>query len=180
MESRAQFALDVVTRSLDFFERYFGIPFPLPKLDMIAVGNHPAGIRCLVFLPHLKLTERVLVCLYNLPYTASLFLMRNDCNDDLVSTYRRDGKLRRDGVPRRAYLDRSTVDLHAEPTADCACDCARSRPPVVWYACSCVFSMESFDPFLESRLHLRLIVVTISSLRVWYSSKFQPLSLSLH
>jgi puromycin-sensitive aminopeptidase len=37
------FALDVAVRTLSFFDKYFGIPYPLPKLDMIAVPDFAAG-----------------------------------------------------------------------------------------------------------------------------------------
>ena len=34
-----QYALDVGTRTLDFYEKFFGIKYPLPKMDMIALAN---------------------------------------------------------------------------------------------------------------------------------------------
>ncbi|MDB5178767.1 MAG: hypothetical protein JWN01_710 [Patescibacteria group bacterium] len=37
------FALDTAVRTLSFFNEYFGIPYPLPKLDMIAVPDFAAG-----------------------------------------------------------------------------------------------------------------------------------------
>ncbi len=37
------FALDVAVRSLDFFEDYFAIPYPLPKLDMVAIPDFASG-----------------------------------------------------------------------------------------------------------------------------------------
>ena len=39
----AHFALDVAVRSLEFYEEYFGINYPLPKCDMIAVPDFAAG-----------------------------------------------------------------------------------------------------------------------------------------
>lgn len=35
--------LDVAVRSLDFFTEYFGLPYPLPKLDMIALPDFSSG-----------------------------------------------------------------------------------------------------------------------------------------
>ncbi len=40
---QAKFALDVAAKTLDFYTDYFGIPYPLPKLDMIAVPDFAAG-----------------------------------------------------------------------------------------------------------------------------------------
>jgi len=37
------FALDVTMRSLSFYEEYFRIPYPLPKLDLVAIGDFPCG-----------------------------------------------------------------------------------------------------------------------------------------
>ncbi len=31
------FALDCATKSLDAYDDFFGIPYPLPKLDMVAI-----------------------------------------------------------------------------------------------------------------------------------------------
>jgi len=38
-----EFALDVGVRTLSFFDEYFGIPYPLPKLDMVALPDFAAG-----------------------------------------------------------------------------------------------------------------------------------------
>ncbi len=38
-----EFALDVGVRTLSFFDEYFGIPYPLPKLDMLALPDFAAG-----------------------------------------------------------------------------------------------------------------------------------------
>lgn len=38
------FALDVASRILPFFNNYFGIPYPLPKLDLIALQDFAAGV----------------------------------------------------------------------------------------------------------------------------------------
>jgi puromycin-sensitive aminopeptidase len=37
------FALDTAVRTLSFYNEYFGIPYPLPKLDMIAVPDFSVG-----------------------------------------------------------------------------------------------------------------------------------------
>jgi aminopeptidase N len=37
------FAVDVAVRCLDFFEDYYGIPYPLPKLDLIGLPDFSAG-----------------------------------------------------------------------------------------------------------------------------------------
>ncbi|RWS00858.1 puromycin-sensitive aminopeptidase-like protein, partial [Leptotrombidium deliense] len=37
------FALDVAVRALDFYRKYLGIDFPLPKLDIVAVRDLDAG-----------------------------------------------------------------------------------------------------------------------------------------
>ncbi|XVE51898.1 hypothetical protein DITRI_Ditri02bG0077800 [Diplodiscus trichospermus] len=38
-----KFALEVAVRSLDIFTRYFSMPYPLPKLDMVAVPEFSGG-----------------------------------------------------------------------------------------------------------------------------------------
>jgi puromycin-sensitive aminopeptidase len=38
-----QFALETAARTIDFYQDYFGIAYPLPKLDMIAVPDFAAG-----------------------------------------------------------------------------------------------------------------------------------------
>lgn len=40
---RAAFALETVTAALDYFEEFFSCPFPLPKLDVVAVPDFPIG-----------------------------------------------------------------------------------------------------------------------------------------
>lgn len=42
-KAQAQFALDVAKRSLDFLEDYFGIKFPMPVLDLIALPDFASG-----------------------------------------------------------------------------------------------------------------------------------------
>lgn len=41
--NRGQFALDVATKVLSFYNNYFGIPYPLPKLDLLAVPDFASG-----------------------------------------------------------------------------------------------------------------------------------------
>ncbi len=42
-KAQAQFALDVATKTLHFYNQYFNIPYPLPVMDMIAVPDFSAG-----------------------------------------------------------------------------------------------------------------------------------------
>jgi len=41
--SSLDFALDIATRAVDFYDDYFGVPYPLPKADHIAVPDFSAG-----------------------------------------------------------------------------------------------------------------------------------------
>ncbi|TSC74575.1 MAG: puromycin-sensitive aminopeptidase [Parcubacteria group bacterium Gr01-1014_44] len=41
--SQGQFALDIARRVLEFYNEYFGISYPLPKLDMVAIPDFAAG-----------------------------------------------------------------------------------------------------------------------------------------
>ena len=40
---QGKFALDVAERALDFYNEYFKLPYPLPKLDMLCVTEFAAG-----------------------------------------------------------------------------------------------------------------------------------------
>ncbi|HJX23969.1 MAG TPA: M1 family metallopeptidase [Candidatus Bathyarchaeia archaeon] len=40
---RGQFALDIAIKSIDFYESYFGLPYSLPKVHLIAVPEFAAG-----------------------------------------------------------------------------------------------------------------------------------------
>lgn len=42
-KNQAEFALDVAVKSLDFYENYFDIKFPLPALDLIAIPDFASG-----------------------------------------------------------------------------------------------------------------------------------------
>lgn len=41
--SSGQFALDAACRALDAYDDFFGVPYPLPKLDMVAITEFAAG-----------------------------------------------------------------------------------------------------------------------------------------
>jgi len=41
--SNLDFALDIATRTIDFFDEYFGVPYPLPKSDHVALPDFSAG-----------------------------------------------------------------------------------------------------------------------------------------
>lgn len=38
-----EFALDIATRTIDFFDDYFGVPYPLPKSDHVALPDFSSG-----------------------------------------------------------------------------------------------------------------------------------------
>jgi puromycin-sensitive aminopeptidase len=42
-EKQLDYAVEFARRSLDFYEDYFAIPYPLPKLDLVAVPNFASG-----------------------------------------------------------------------------------------------------------------------------------------
>lgn len=41
--SNLEFALDIATRTIDFFNHYFGVPYPLPKSDHVALPDFSSG-----------------------------------------------------------------------------------------------------------------------------------------
>lgn len=40
---QGEYALDIAAKSLTLFEKWFGIPFPLPKIDCVAIPDFLAG-----------------------------------------------------------------------------------------------------------------------------------------
>lgn len=44
------FALDVATKVLPYYKEYFNIAYPLPKMDLIAIGDFSAGGKFELFL----------------------------------------------------------------------------------------------------------------------------------
>lgn len=42
-EETLDFALDIATRSIDFYDEYFGVPYPLPKSDNVALPDFSSG-----------------------------------------------------------------------------------------------------------------------------------------
>lgn len=42
-ENNLDFALDIATRTIDFFNDFFGVPYPLPKSDHVALPDFSAG-----------------------------------------------------------------------------------------------------------------------------------------
>lgn len=43
MENKLRFALDTATRVVAFFQRFYDVPYPLPKVDMVAIPDFAAG-----------------------------------------------------------------------------------------------------------------------------------------
>ncbi|EER05230.1 puromycin-sensitive aminopeptidase, putative [Perkinsus marinus ATCC 50983] len=42
-KDQCHFALDVATRVLEWYEKFFGLPYPLPKLDLVAIPDFACG-----------------------------------------------------------------------------------------------------------------------------------------
>jgi aminopeptidase 2 len=51
MEKDGQFSLDLAAKTLDFFGKEFGSPYPLPKMDMVAIPDFSAGAMEVATLP---------------------------------------------------------------------------------------------------------------------------------
>lgn len=43
-QKQGQFALEVAVKVLPYYKEYFKMPYPLPKMDLIAIGSFAAGI----------------------------------------------------------------------------------------------------------------------------------------
>ena len=43
-KEQGEFALDVAVKTLPFYKDYFGIAYPLPKMDLIAIADFAAGL----------------------------------------------------------------------------------------------------------------------------------------
>lgn len=41
--NQSDYALEISEKALDFYERYFGIPYPLPKMDILALPDFEVG-----------------------------------------------------------------------------------------------------------------------------------------
>lgn len=68
------FALETATRTLDFFQEYFAIPYPLETLDLVAVPDFAAGAMenwgCVTFREALFLVDKEHTALFNQQHTA--------------------------------------------------------------------------------------------------------------
>lgn len=42
-QEQGQFALEVAVKVLPYYKEYFKMPYPLPKMDLIAIGSFSAG-----------------------------------------------------------------------------------------------------------------------------------------
>lgn len=48
---QGRFALDVVARVLPYYKEYFGIAYPLPKIDLVAIADFSAGAMGMLICP---------------------------------------------------------------------------------------------------------------------------------
>ena len=51
-KEQGEFALDVAVKTLPFYNDYFEIPYPLPKMDLIAIPDFAAGINMYLYSYH--------------------------------------------------------------------------------------------------------------------------------
>jgi aminopeptidase N len=65
LESQGKFAMDVCCRTLDFFATYFDIPYPIPKMDLVAIPDFAAGAMEVLFLFTILILELGLSYLQN-------------------------------------------------------------------------------------------------------------------
>ena len=42
-KEQGRFSLDVTTKVLPFYKEYFGVEYPLPKIDLVAIADFAAG-----------------------------------------------------------------------------------------------------------------------------------------
>lgn len=45
----------VATKTLPFYKEYFSVPYPLPKIDLIAIADFAAGESCLVLIAQFEM-----------------------------------------------------------------------------------------------------------------------------
>jgi len=47
-KEHGKFALDITVRVLPYYSDYFGIAYPLPKMDLIAIADFSSGMSVLI------------------------------------------------------------------------------------------------------------------------------------
>ena len=72
MEKDGKFSLDLAAKTLDFFGTEFGSPYPLPKMDMVAIPDFSAGAMEVYSVAKGSMAERVELGTCDLPYRGSL------------------------------------------------------------------------------------------------------------
>lgn len=58
-----QFGLDVAKKSLQFYNSYFNIPYPLPKIDLVSVEDFRYKSLSLIFVTFLLLNNLIIFIL---------------------------------------------------------------------------------------------------------------------
>jgi puromycin-sensitive aminopeptidase len=43
MKEQGRYSLDLAAKAIIYYKDYFGIPYPLPKLDLVAIREFPIG-----------------------------------------------------------------------------------------------------------------------------------------